>query len=368
VTVRLLLEFIAILMTGGALFTPQVQRHRGLFVATLVVAVFGLFYTGWQFAQGLRQDGEQTEIAFWESVERHPGVRMYRLYLERYPDGRFVDIAQEELRKFSPPPPAAPPPPVVSTPAPRPACPDCPEIEMVDIPGGEFWMGSDDGDQEVQADEKPRHQMKVAAFRMGKYEVTQGQWKAVMGLNPSHFKDCGDDCPVENVSYNDVQEFIRKLNAKTGMVYRLPTEAEWEYAARAGTVTPFSTGSCLTTDQANYDGNYPPAGCPKGVYRERTVAVGSLNSPNPWGLHDLHGNVWEWVEDCWHDSYQDAPGDGSAWTTGDCARRVLRGGSWFSSGRDARSAYRYASDPGSRLGSVGFRLVPGRAASGQAGK
>ena len=139
-------------------------------------------------------------------------------------------------------------------------------------------------------------------FYMQTTEVTQGQWKKVMGNNPSGFKDCGDDCPVEQVSWNDAQEFIKKLNQMEGTnKYRLPTEAEWEYAARAGTTTPFYTGNCLSTDQANYNGNYPLTGCPKGQFREKTMRVGSFE-PNAWGLYDMYGNVWEWCQD-WFDDY-----------------------------------------------------------------
>jgi formylglycine-generating enzyme required for sulfatase activity len=266
---------------------------------------------------------------------------------------------------------ACPPGPAGALPAER-SPPGIPLPETVAIPAGRFTMGCSPRDAGCDNDEKPAHEVRVAAFEIGKYEVTFDEWDACekAGACP-HADDEGwgrGRRPVINVSWEDAQTYIRWLNRITGRNYRLPTEAEWEYAARAGTATPYSTGACLTTDQANYDGNYPPEGCPKGVYRGRTVAVGSLNSPNPWGLHDVHGNVWEWVEDCWHADYQDAPDDGSAWTTGDCVRRVLRGGSWFIHSGRARSAYRDSFDPGDRDDRFGFRLVPGRAASGQAGR
>jgi formylglycine-generating enzyme required for sulfatase activity len=149
-------------------------------------------------------------------------------------------------------------------------------MEFVYIPAGEFMMGSNNGND----DEKPVHKVKITkGFYLQKTEVTQGQWKSVMGNNPSYFEDCGDDCPVENVSLNDVQKFLAELNKKekTGK-YRLPTEAEWEYAARAGTKTKFAFGNCLSTDHANYDGNSPLSGCAKGEYRIKTIKAGSLRA------------------------------------------------------------------------------------------
>ena len=147
------------------------------------------------------------------------------------------------------------------------------------------------------------------------------------------------------------------LSRETGQVYRLPSEAEWEYACRAGTATPFSFGETITTDQANYDGNYTYAGGPKGEYRRRTVAVGTLPA-NPWGLYEMHGNVWEWVEDHWHDSYTGSPTDGTAWMDGESSRnRVSRGGSWSSRPRLLRSAIRGRNQPDSRGSYQGFRVA-----------
>ncbi len=145
--------------------------------------------------------------------------------------------------------------------------------------------------------------------------------------------------PVINVSWEDAQRFVAWLREGTGEGYRLLSEAEWEYVARAGTTTPFHTGSTIATSQANYDGDYTYGGGRTGVDRQKTVPVGSF-SPNAFGLYDVHGNVWEWVQDCWNDSYRGAPSDGSAWERGDCGRRVLRGGSWFYFPRNLRSAYR----------------------------
>ena len=226
--------------------------------------------------------------------------------------------------------------------------------EMVVIPAGSFLMGSKSaflfGSDGKNPEEKPQHLVKVPSFLMGKTEVTQGQWKSVMGSNPSSFKECGDNCPVENVSWNDAQEFIQKLNQLTGQNYRLPSEAEWEYVARAGTITEWSFGN----DEFKA-GNYA---WHSGNGASQTHGVGQ-KIPNAFGLYDMHGNVWEWVEDCWHDTYSDAPNGGSAWTTGcsDKSRRVLRGGSWDNDPEFLRSAYRIKGYPGSRDFSNGFRLA-----------
>ena len=201
-------------------------------------------------------------------------------------------------------PPAAPPvvvPPVAGTSFKD--CDDCPE--MVRIPAGTFLMGSKAdpfASSQPSADEQPQHQVSVKAFAMGKYEVTQEQWYAVMGNLPSNFK--GRSLPVEQVSWSDAQEFVRRLSAKTGKTYRLPSEAEWEYAARAGSRTEWSFG-----DSQNELGRYAWFNANSG---NTTHPVGE-KLPNAFGLHDMHGNVWEWTEDCWNDNYNGAPNDGSAW-------------------------------------------------------
>jgi len=192
---------------------------------------------------------------------------------------------------------------------------------MVAIPAGEFQMGCSPGDGDCGDNEQPPHRVKVKAFRMGKFEVTQAQWRAVMGSNPSHFP--GDDRPVENVSWYDILTFLQRLNAGyTGPPYRLLSEAEWEYAARAGTQTPWWWGREIGAGHANC------AGCGSRWDNRETAPAGAFPA-NPFGLHDTVGNVWEWVADCWHDSYRGAPADGSAWLN-NCSesRRVLRGGSW----------------------------------------
>lgn len=216
-------------------------------------------------------------------------------------------------------------------------------LEMVLIPAGTFTMGSPDSEASRSNDEGPQHRVTLPQFYMGKYEVTQAQYQAVMGTNPAIFK--GDNRPVENVSWNDATEFCRKLSQMTGKEYRLPTEAEWEYACRAGTTTPFAFGSSLSSEQANFNGNYPYGGAAKGVYRQQTTVVGSFQ-PNGFGLYDMHGNVWEWCVDYWHENYNGAPVDGSGWWSGgNSNRRVMRGGSWNYYGYVCRSAYRTISAP-----------------------
>ncbi|MEE9912302.1 MAG: formylglycine-generating enzyme family protein [Deltaproteobacteria bacterium] len=223
------------------------------------------------------------------------------------------------------------------------------------IPAGTFTMGSPAGEP-GRRDDESRHQVTISrAFYMQTTEVTQKQWRKMMGSNPSYFSSCGDDCPVERVSWNDVQAFIRKLNQEEGThKYRLPREAEWEYAARAGTTTPFSTGHCLNANQANYNGTKPLSVCPASENRQKTVRAGSL-SPNAWGLYDMHGNVWEWVQD-WEGNY---PADRVTDPEGPPAGsvRMNRGGSWFSNAENCRSAVRDFYDPDRRDSRLGFRLL-----------
>jgi len=231
-------------------------------------------------------------------------------------------------------------------------------IEMVWIPPGKFLMGSTNGSNvDGHHDEQPVHQVTINySFYMGKCEVTQAQWQSVMKNNPSDFEDCAN-CPVEQVSWEDAQGFIRTLNLMNdGYIYRLPTEAEWEYACRAATTTDFSFGSSLGSTQANIDGQYPYGGAPKGVYRSKTTPVGSFQ-PNAFGLFDMHGNVLEWCEDLYHDSYDDAPSDGSAWLSGEQTERVLRGGSWDAYAFISRSAARFHKGGDKHNFSTGFRVV-----------
>jgi formylglycine-generating enzyme required for sulfatase activity/tetratricopeptide (TPR) repeat protein len=227
-------------------------------------------------------------------------------------------------------------------------------LEMVYIPGGTFLMGSPASELERQDTEGPQHQVKIASFLMGKYLVTQAQWEAVMGKNPSFFK--GPQRPVEQVSWKDAVAFCQKLSKQTGRTYQLPSEAQWEYACRAGTTTPFYFGETITPDLVNYDGNNPYGKAPQGQYRQETTPVGSF-PPNAFGLYDMHGNVWEWCEDVWHGNYDGAPTDGSAWVAGGGEYRLLRGGSWGNDAVWCRAAYRGLYTPDSRSYYVGLRVV-----------
>ena len=219
-------------------------------------------------------------------------------------------------------------------------CAECPE--MVVIPAGSFVMGSD-----KRANEQPMHSVKLRSFLIGKTEVTQEQWEQVMGNNPSQNK--GRTLPLERVSWDDIQRFIVKFNHKTGQKYRLPSEAEWEYAARAGSTNEWSFG-----DDVSKLGNYAWYGVNSGG---KTQVVGQ-KLPNAFGLFDMHGNVWEWTQDCWHENYVGAPTDGNSWVTS-CSgsSRVLRGGCWDSYPACVRSTIRNWYGPDIRDSSIGFRLA-----------
>jgi formylglycine-generating enzyme required for sulfatase activity len=254
-------------------------------------------------------------------------------------------------------------------------------LEMVAIPKGTFLMGSLETEEGHRDSESPQHEVTVKSFFMGKYPVTQAQWQAVASLpqinrelepNPSDFK--GAERPVESVSWYDAVEFCDRLSQKTGREYRLPSEAEWEYACRAGTTTPFHFGETITTDLANYRGTDWDIGGTidkgaygdgdNGEYHEQITPVGNFGVANEFGLYDMHGNVWEWCADCWHDNYEAAPIDGSAWEEendheNENHYRLLRGGSWLSSPDNCRSAFRYDSVPGDWHIIFGFRVVCG---------
>ena len=241
-------------------------------------------------------------------------------------------------------------------------CPDCPE--MVVVPAGEFMMGSPEGEADREKDEGPQRNVVIAKpFAVGKFEVTFAEWDACVAAGGCKHKPADPlhwgrgERPVFDVSWDHIaKEFLPWLSRKTGRTYRLLTEAEWEYAARAGTTTPFSTGRTITTDQANFNGNVAYEGGAKGQWREKTVEVGSFK-PNAFGLHDMHGNVWEWVEDCYDDSYAGAPVDGSAVTSGFCKARVSRGGSWSNVPGLLRSADRTWNPPGLAFFDAGFRVA-----------
>ena len=251
------------------------------------------------------------------------------------------------------------------------------QLDMMLIPGGTFIMGSPKEEEDSRDSERPQHEVTIEPFWLGQYQVTQAQWKFVAKLpqvnkelnpDPSRFKGDGstsltNNRPVEQVSWYDAVEFCDRLSRHTKRQYRLPSEAEWEYACRAGTKTPFHFGETITTDLANYNGNYTYGQEPKGVYREETTEVGSFGVANNFGLYDMHGNVYEWCLDDWHDNYTDAPADGSAWFSSDdklsdkTGRAVLRGGSWFNYPQACRSAYRYDSFRVNHYNDIGFRVV-----------
>ena len=241
-------------------------------------------------------------------------------------------------------------------------------IEMMQIPAGEFEMGSPPEELDRDENEAPVHSVKVGSFFMGKYPITQAQWRIVASFpkieleiepDPANFK--GDDRPLESINWHEAVEFCQRLSRKTGRNYRLPSEAEWEYACRAGTKTPFHFGETITTDLANYNGDYLYGKGPKGEYRNETTPVGQFKVANNFGLCDLHGNVWEWCADPWHNNYEGAPRNGSVWEdVGDKkndSTRILRGGSWFGHPRYCHSAYRYVHTPVNRFSYVGFRVV-----------
>jgi len=225
-------------------------------------------------------------------------------------------------------------------------------------PPGTFLMGSPTGRPNFLNDNVPQHAVTFTqGFWMGETEVTQAQYRAVMGVNPSKFAGSGPEAPVDSVNWLDARAFMEKLSVReANFSYRLPTEAEWEYACRAGSTSVFNTGDRITTAQANFDGRYPYGGGAKGVFRRSTTAVRTFPA-NAWGIFDMHGNVWEWCEDPWHPSYVAAPADGSGWQGGDLSHRVLRGGSWFSYGKDLASAFRGKGASTARSKLYGFRVV-----------
>ncbi len=259
-------------------------------------------------------------------------------------------------------------------------CPDCPE--MVVIPAGSFMMGAPRSEDKSDHSERPVHEVSIAySFAIGKYEVTFDEWNVCVSMGGcttyhtdsamcislmectafnSYSVEWGQGYrPVVSISWQDAQEYVQWLSSRTGYEYRLPSEAEWEYAVRAGTTTPFNTGDSITHEHANFKtyygyGNYPGI----GLYWRQTLEVGSFPA-NGFVLYDMHGNVWEWIQDCWHENYDGAPNDGSVWETGECEMRVLRGGAWDDEPGSLRSAYRYRALPQIRVNSIGFRVVRG---------
>jgi serine/threonine-protein kinase len=238
-------------------------------------------------------------------------------------------------------------------------CPDCPS--MVLVPAGNFVQGSPADEPESQGNERPQRTVHVPSFLLGQTEVTLDEWDACVAdggcsYNASDFGWGRGDRPVADVTWDDVQEYVVWLSAETGYQYRLPSESEWEYAARAGTTGRFNTGDCINTEQANFHGPDPAEGCPSGIARHQTLPVASFE-PNAFGLYDTHGNVGEWVQDCWNESYLGAPTDGSVWAEGDCDYAVLRGGGYNFVGFGVRSASRSWWTRDFRLQGMGFRVA-----------
>ncbi len=236
-------------------------------------------------------------------------------------------------------------------------------MTMVKIPAGKFMMGSPENEKYRDSDESPQHSVTVPEFYLGQTLVTQAQWQALMGNNPSSFKG-NSKLPVDSVNWLDAMDFCQKLSQKTGHTYRLPSEAEWEYACRAGTTTPFAFGETITPEIVNYNGNYPYGNAAKGEYRQKTTIVGSFPA-NAFGLYDMHGNLYEWCLDEWNNNYNNAPADGSA--RGDInsrdsdKHRLLRGGSWDNNARNCRSANRINITASGRNYNIGLRVVAGSA-------
>jgi formylglycine-generating enzyme required for sulfatase activity len=247
--------------------------------------------------------------------------------------------------------------------------PQAAPANMVRINGGTFTMGSPASEPE-RFDNEVQHSVRINPFYMGRYEVTQREWLEIMGNNPSYFK--GDNLPVENVNWYDAVEYCNRLSERERLTpaytingtdvtwnkkakgYRLPTEAEWEYACRAGTITPFSTGMNITTNQANYNGNFPYNRNARGMNRGRSIPVGSF-TPNSWGLYDMYGNVWEWCWDWYGEYSRGAQTDPAGPASG--SYRVIRGGAGSLVGGDLRSAARGYYSPSSGFNDLGFRLV-----------
>jgi formylglycine-generating enzyme required for sulfatase activity len=310
----------------------------------------------------------QLEEKFWDEAKGVGNREAFEAYLSTYPKGRYVSLAKATIARLnvagaqvasgSNPAPIRPQPPLqTASIAPQPGtvfkdCDDCPE--MVTIPAGNFLMGSK-GDpfssDPPNASEQPQHSVSIRSFALGKFEVTQEQWYAVMGTMPSKFK--GRTLPVEQVSWEDAQVFVQKLSANTGKKYRLPTEAEWEYAARAGS----QTNDYFFDYQTKFARQIQ-----LGLYAwfannsSTTKPIGQ-KLPNAFGLHDMQGNVWEWTQDCWNENYNSAPNNGSAWTRGDCSNRVMRGGGWRGDPTFWDVAFRSKDTVTHRNVMVGFRVA-----------
>jgi formylglycine-generating enzyme required for sulfatase activity len=311
----------------------------------------------------------------WDRTKDIATIAVLEAFIARYKDTFFAELARARVDEVKKEQMAVLVPPIVPAPAPqtKPAlaipptappsrCPACPE--MVVVPSGDFTMGSRSYEPRRHSDEDQARVSIAAPFAVGKFAVTFDEWDACVADGGCNGYKPGDQGwgrakrPVINVNWDDAKAYAEWLSRKTGKTYRLLSEAEREYVTRAGTTTPFWWGSSITPKQANYDGSADPykAGESKGEYRQRTVPVDSFEA-NVWGLYNVHGNVWEWTEDCWNDSNSGNPGDGRPRTTGDCSRRVVRGGSWYVDPHNLRSAYRGSRIAVDRNSNIGFRVA-----------
>ncbi|MCU4178188.1 SUMF1/EgtB/PvdO family nonheme iron enzyme [Bosea sp. BH3] len=313
--------------------------------------------------EGTSAPPDAYELAFWETIRNSESAAEYKAYLDAYPNGRFAALARarEQLYRGKPPAPAASaavappaPPPAAAAPAapvaagPQRDCTGCPELAA--IPAGTFQMGSND----LYEFEKPVHPVTVKAFLLGTREVSYEEWDLCVDQGGCNHRP--DDRglgrgkrPVTDIHWNDANAYLSWLSARTGKRYRLPTESEWEYAARAGTATTYAWGQTMVKERANCNGcNDQP--------RRSAIAVGQF-PPNSFGLYDMAGNAAEWVADCWSESYRSTPRDGSAYTVPACRERVLRGGSFNNDPRYLRSAARFKYDADVRFYTNGFRVA-----------
>ncbi len=306
----------------------------------------------WPWSSGQRPEAAKPEAAQQTAVVAPPRPAPPKPAEEACEDGLLVSVAQSNTRPCIKP----------GSGESFKDCPNCPE--MVVAPAGSFVMGSPESEPERQSDET-QHKVTIAKpFAVGKFAVTFAEWDACAedggcgGNKPSDSGWGRGDRPVINVNWNEAKDYIDWLSKKTGKEYRLLSEAEREYAARAGTTTPFWWGRSITPALANYNGSAEPyqGGGSKGEYQKKTLPVKSFK-PNPWGLYQVHGNVWEWAEDCWNDNYNGAPDDGSVRTTGDCSKRVLRGGSWLVDPWILRAARRSRVNTTCWYNNLGFRVA-----------
>jgi formylglycine-generating enzyme required for sulfatase activity len=331
-----------------------------------------------------RNSAEQFELAFWESIKDSTHVSDYEAYLKAYPKGRFVALAQARIARLragmptgaAPAPvPAAPvpkakevpakpalPAPAASPPSAAPAraaptrggpdikdCPACPVL--VSLPAGAFTMGNNASDPS----EKPAHPVAIGApFAIGRHEVTVQQWNVCVNARGcpkiAQAANTAANAPMRDISWDDAQQYVKWLSSATGKPYRLPTEAEWEYAARGGTATAYWWGAQMAPGKANCKD------CGQPWSADRPANVGTYPA-NPYGLHDTSGSVWEWVSDCWHNNFKDAPADGRAWDAPNCRVRVIRGGSWREGTAYMVSSTRFKYDASVRQSQNGFRVA-----------